>query len=92
MFFSEDRKFNNVGSKVKVTIKDVNKPNVIIQPKSIIGFISLKINDKKAQIVVRTVYAIGQNIFEVVINIISKFLRLELFFLFVENVCSYEYS
>ena len=31
------------------------KPKVIIQPKSIIGFIPLKINDKNAQIVVSTV-------------------------------------
>ena len=38
-----------------VTINDTIKPNVIIQPKSIIGFIPLKTNDKKAQIVVKTV-------------------------------------
>ncbi len=31
------------------------KPRVIIQPKSIIGLISLKINERNAQIVVRTV-------------------------------------
>jgi len=53
--FSEDKKFNIVGNKVKVIIKDVIKPRDIIHPKSIIGLISLKINDKKAQIVVKTV-------------------------------------
>ena len=31
------------------------KPKVIIQPKSIIGLMPLKIKDKNAQIVVRTV-------------------------------------
>ena len=31
------------------------KPNAIINPKSIIGFISLKTKDRKAQIVVKTV-------------------------------------
>ena len=40
---------------VNVTTKDVIKPNVIIQPKSITGLMSLKINDKKAHIVVKTV-------------------------------------
>ena len=65
-------KFKRVGSKVNVMINDVIKPKVIIQPKSIIGFISLKIKDKNAKIVVRTVYRIGQNIFEVVSEIISK--------------------
>ena len=30
------------------------KPKVIIQPKSIIGFIPLKTKDRKAQIVVKT--------------------------------------
>ena len=38
-----------------VIINDVIRPKVIIQPKSIIGFISLKIKDKNAKIVVRTV-------------------------------------
>ena len=33
---------------MNVIIKDVIKPKVIIHPKSIIGFISLKIKDKKA--------------------------------------------
>ena len=50
-----DVKFKRVGSKVKVIINDVIKPNVIIQPKSIIGFIPLKIKDKKANAVVKTV-------------------------------------
>ena len=35
--------------------RDVINPKVIIQPKSIMGFISLKINDIKAHIVVMTV-------------------------------------
>jgi len=52
---SLDRKFKIVGNKVKVTKNEVIKPNVIIQPKSIIGFISLNIKDKKAHIVVNTV-------------------------------------
>ena len=43
-------------SSVKVIINDVIKPSVIIHPKSIIGFISLKIKDRKAIIVVKTVY------------------------------------
>jgi hypothetical protein len=65
-------KFRRVGRRVKVTINDVIKPNVIIHPKSIIGFIPLKIKDKKANIVVKTVYIIGQNILFVVRDIISK--------------------
>ena len=48
-------KFNKVGRRVNVITNEVIKPKVIIQPKSIIGFISLKINDRKAQIVVSTV-------------------------------------
>ena len=52
---SSEKKFNNVGNKVKVTQKDVIKPKVIIHPKSITGLISLKINDKNAHMVVRTV-------------------------------------
>src|SRR6056300_1909516 len=48
-------KFKRVGSKVKVIINEVIKPNVIIQPKSIIGLMPLKIRDKKAKIVVSTV-------------------------------------
>ena len=52
---SLDKKLSKVGSKVNVIRKDVINPNVIIHPKSIIGFISLKIRDKKAHIVVNTV-------------------------------------
>ena len=48
-------KFSNVGSNVNVITNEVNNPKVIIHPKSIIGFISLKINDIKAHIVVKTV-------------------------------------
>ena len=47
--------FNNEGKSKKVTIKEINKPKVIIHPKSIIGFIPLNIRDKKANIVVNTV-------------------------------------
>tara|TARA_B100001094_G_C17426958_1_gene437293 strand:+ start:286 stop:492 length:207 start_codon:yes stop_codon:yes gene_type:complete len=57
---------------VKVIMNDVIKPKVIIHPKSIIGFISLKIKDKNANTVVKTVYKIGQNILLVVKEIISK--------------------
>ena len=53
--FVNGKKLIKVGSNKNVTVKDTTKPNVIIQPKSIIGLIPLKINDKKAQIVVRTV-------------------------------------
>ena len=49
------RKLLNDGNKVKVTVKEVIKPKVIIQPKSMTGFISLKINDRNAHIVVKTV-------------------------------------
>jgi hypothetical protein len=55
-----------------VIINEVTKPNVIIQPKSIIGLMPLKIRDKKANTVVKTVYKIGQNILLVVRDIISK--------------------
>ncbi|MDC3186550.1 hypothetical protein OA962_01030 [Candidatus Pelagibacter sp.] len=53
--FSEGAKFKKVGNKVKVIINEVIRPKVIIHPKSIIGLISLKIKDKKAKIVVKTV-------------------------------------
>ena len=52
-----------VGSNVKVITNEVISPNVIIQPKSIIGLISLKIRDRKAIIVVKTVYKIGKTFF-----------------------------
>ena len=42
------------GNKKKVKTKEANKPYVIIQPKSITGFMSLNTKDKKAQIVVNT--------------------------------------
>ena len=61
---------NNKTPKPKTTISLLMK--VIIQPKSIIGLIPLKIKDKKANTVVRTVYKIGQNILFVVRDIISK--------------------
>ena len=70
--FPVEVKLKRVGSKVKVIIKDVIKPKVIIQPKSIMGLISLKIKDKKAKMVVKTVYNIGQNILLVVREMISK--------------------
>ena len=50
-----DIKLSNVGSKVKVMINDVINPKVIIHPKSIIGFIPLNINERKAHTVVKTV-------------------------------------
>ena len=59
-------------SNKKVTTNDTSNPKVIIHPKSIIGFISLKIKDKKAIIVVKAVYKIGQNILLVVKIISSK--------------------
>ena len=39
----------------KVTNKETIKPRVIIHPKSIIGLMPLKINDRNAQTVVKTV-------------------------------------
>ena len=74
--FSFGTKLIRVGSNVKVIINDVIKPRVIIQPKSIIGFISLKIRDKNAMIVVKTVYSIGQYILLVV-----KFIKSKIFLL-----------
>ena len=53
--FLEGAKFKRVGSKVKVIINDVIYPKVSIHPKSIIGVIPLKIRDKKANTVVKTV-------------------------------------
>ena len=47
--------FNVTGNNVKVTDIETKRPTVIIQPKSIIGFIPLKIKDRKAHIVVNTV-------------------------------------
>ena len=43
------------GNNKKVTNNETVKPKVIIQPKSIIGFIPLKTKDKNAHMVVRTV-------------------------------------
>ena len=48
-------KLINVGRSVNVVKRDVINPKVIIQPKSIMGFISLKIKDINAHIVVITV-------------------------------------
>ena len=62
---------SNEGNSKKVTDIETVKPNVIIHPKSIIGLIPLKINDRKAQIVVKTVYKIGKNIFLLVSNTAS---------------------
>ena len=66
-------KFNkliNVGNRLKVIRNEIIRPKVIINPKSIIGFISLNTRDKKANIVVKAVYKIGQNILLVVKEII----------------------
>ena len=70
--FSFGTKFIRVGSNVKVIMNEVIKPIVIIHPKSIIGFISLNIKERKAITVVNTVYKIGQNILLVVKIIISE--------------------
>ena len=78
-------KFKSDGNKKNVTVIETIKPKVIIQPKSIIGFIPLNIKDKKAQIVVSTVYNIGRNIFLVVSIIDSFFVKLEKSFL----ICKY---
>ena len=52
---SDEKKFNKHGRSRKVTTNEIINPKVIIQPKSIIGLMPLKIKDKKAQIVVKTV-------------------------------------
>ena len=70
--FSFGTKLSKVGSNVNVIMNEVTSPKVIIHPKSIIGFISLNIKERKAIIVVKTVYKIGQNIFFVVSEINSK--------------------
>jgi hypothetical protein len=72
-------KFNkliNVGNKLKVIRNEIIRPKVIINPKSIIGFISLNTRDKKANIVVKAVYNIGQNILLVVKEIILNLFNL----------------
>ncbi len=48
-------KFKVVGNNVNVITNEVISQRVIIHPKSMTGLISLKIRDKKAQIVVKTV-------------------------------------
>ena len=91
--FSLDTKLIKLGKSVKVIINDVIKPRVIIHPKSIIGFISLKIKERNAMIVVKTVYKTGQNILFVVNEINSKILFVRLIFLLIVKIlCSYEYS
>ena len=55
LMFWPPKMLRATGSKVKVTDIETNRPTVIIQPKSIIGFIPLKIKDKKAHMVVSTV-------------------------------------
>ena len=52
---SHEKIFNKEGSNKNVTNIEIINPNVIIQPKSIIGFIPLNTKDKKAHIVVKTV-------------------------------------
>ena len=52
---SVEKIFISEGKRRKVIINETIKPKVIIQPKSMMGFIPLKIKDKKAQIVVKTV-------------------------------------
>ena len=53
--FSDANRFISDGKSRNVTSKEIINPRVIIHPKSIIGFIPLKIKDKNAQIVVRAV-------------------------------------
>ena len=43
---SDEKIFKRQGKSRKVTIKETINPNVIIQPKSMIGFMPLKIKDK----------------------------------------------
>jgi amidophosphoribosyltransferase len=52
---SNEKIFNKEGSNKNVTNIEIINPNVIIQPKSIIGLIPLNTKDKKAHIVVKTV-------------------------------------
>jgi len=52
---SSEKILRREGNKVKEIINEVINPKVIIHPKSIIGFISLKTKDKKANTVVKTV-------------------------------------
>ena len=56
-------KFIRAGFNVNVIINDVINPIVIIHPKSIIGFISLKIKDKKAIIVVKPYIKLAKTFF-----------------------------
>ena len=70
---SDEKIDSNEGKSKKVTKKETIKPIVIIQPKSIIGFISLNIKDKNAQMVVSTVYKIGNNICLLALSTTSPF-------------------
>ena len=70
---SDESKFIKDGINKKVTTKETINPKVIIQPKSIIGLIPLKTNDKNAHIVVRTVYKIGSIIFSLALITASFF-------------------
>ena len=70
------KKLINVGNRLKVIRNEIIRPKVIINPKSIIGFISLNTRDKKANIVVKAVYNIGQNILFVVKEIILNLFNL----------------
>ena len=90
--FSDEKIFNKHGNKRNVTNKETINPKVIIQPKSIIGFIPLKIKDKKAQIVVKTVYRIGNIIFLLASKTASFLLNLEILFLVEEILLLNEYS
>ena len=51
----DENKLNKEGNNKNVTNNETINPRVIIQPKSIIGFIPLNTKDKKAHIVVKTV-------------------------------------
>ena len=52
---TSETKLIKAGNKLKVTMNETIKPNVIIHPKFIIGLISLNIKERNAQILVRTV-------------------------------------
>ena len=52
---SLEKMFNKEGKSKKVIIIETINPKVIIQPKSIMGLMLLKIKERKAHIVVKTV-------------------------------------
>ena len=75
-------KLSKVGRRVKVIINEIISPNVIIQPKSIIGLISLKIKDKNAitekynEIAHRDAQIISDSIYDFDENSINVYLKI----------------